>query len=210
MPMKKFFVVLAFLIFSCSGVQAKSIKVIALEPFSTAHPSETFAIQTLQEEYLPNDTFLPSDTVIMGQVIHVESPKRGKRNGYIKYVPQKIIYEDKTIDIKDSDFVAIIAYYRPIDPEDLVMTVARKTVNFMFHGIVSAAEFIQGAIDNKEGNRIKSGVMNVYRDSFLVYIEVGDELNVHKGDTLVFKIKKPRKNSNFPKSFRTILSKKIR
>lgn len=208
--MKKFLLILLFLIFSAVGVQAKSIKVVALESFSSQNPSKTFAVEMLQDEYLPNDTFLPEDAMVVGQIIHVEAPKRGKRNGYIKFVPQKIIYESKTIDIKDSDFVAIITYYRPIDPEEFVMMVARKTVNFMFHGIVSAAEFIQGAIDNNEGNRIKSGVMNVYKDSFLVYIEVGDELNVHKGDTLVFKIKRPRKNSNFPKSFRTILSKKIR
>lgn len=205
--MKKVFILLFFVIFSCSGVQAKSIKVVALEPFSTAHPSETFAIQTLQDEYLTDDTFLPEDAVITGQIVHVEAPKRGKRNGYIKFVPQKIVYEDKTIDIKSSKLVAIITYYRPIDPEELVMTVARKTVNFMFKGVVSAAQFTLGVIENEEGNRIKSGVMNVYRDSFFVYIEVGDELNVHRGDTLVFKIKKSRKNSKF---FNTFLSKKIR
>lgn len=205
--MKKFFILLAFLMFSCSGVQAKSIKVVALEPFSTAHPSETFAIQTLQDEYLPDDVFLPEDAMITGQIVHVEAPKRGKRNGYIQFVPQKIVYYDKTIDIKSSKLVAIITYYRPIDPKDFVFTVARKTANFMFKGVVSAAEFALGAIENEEGNPIKSGAMNVYRDSFFVYIEVGDELNVHKGDTLVFKIKRSRKNSEF---FSTLLSKKIR
>lgn len=173
-------------------MQAKSIKVVALEPFSTAHPSATFAIQTLQDEYLPDDVFLPEDAMITGQIIHVEAPKRGKRNGYIRFVPQKIVYEDKTIDISNPKLVAIITYYRPIDPKDLVFTVARKTANFMFKGVVSVAEFAIGAIENEEGNPIKSGAMNVYRDSFLVYIEVGDELNVKKGDTLIFKIKKIR------------------
>lgn len=205
--MKRFFVLLAFFIFSCSGVQAKSIKVVALEPFSTVRPSETFAIQTLQDEYLPDDIFLPEDAMITGQIIHVEAPKRGKRNGYIKFVPQKIIYEDRTIDIKDAKLTAIITYYRPIDPKDLAFTVARKTANFMFKGVISAAEFVIGVVENEDGNRIKSGVMNVYRDSFFVYIEVGDELNVKKGDTLIFKIKKTNKNSIF---FRTFLSKKIR
>lgn len=204
--MKRFFLLLVFVIFSCSGVQAKSIQVVALESFSTAQPSETFAIQTLQDEYLPDDTFLPEDAMITGQIIHVETPKRGKRNGYIKFVPQKIIYEDKTFNINDSKLIAIITYYRPIDPKDLVFTVARKTANFMLKGLVSAAEFVIGVVENEEGNRIKSGVMNVYRDSFFVYIEVGDALNVHRGDTLVFKIKKSRKNSEF---FRTLLSKKI-
>ncbi len=205
--MKRLFVLLFFVIFSCSGVQAKNIKVVALEPFSTVRPSETFAIQTLKDEYLPDDTFLPEDAMITGQIIHVEAPKRGKRNGYIKFVPQKIVYDDRTIDIKNSKLVAIITYYRPIDPEELVMTVARKTVNFMFKGVVTVAQFTLGVIENEEGNRIKSGVMNVYRDSFFVYIEVGDELNVRRGDTLIFKIKKSRNNSQF---FSTFLSKKIR
>lgn len=199
--MKRFVVLLFFVIFSCSGVQAKSIKVVALEPFSTAQPSENFAVQILQDEYLPDDIFLPEDAVVTGQIIHVEAPKRGKRNGYIKFVPKKIVYEDKTIDIKDSKLVAIITYYRPIDPKDLVFTVARKTANFMFKGVVSAAEFALGAIENEEGNPIKSGAMNVYRDSFLVYIEVGEELNVKRGDTLIFKIKKSRNNSQFFHNF---------
>lgn len=190
--MKKFLLILVFLLFSAVGVQAKNIKVIALEPFSSGHPCRTFAVQTLQDEFLPDDTFLPEDAIVTGQIIQVEAPKRGKRNGYIKFVPQKIVYEDRTINIKNFKFIAIITYYTPIDPIDLTFNVARKTANFVFHGAVSAVEFALGAVENQEGNRIKSGAMNVYRDSFLTYIEVGEELNVKKGDILILKIKKIR------------------
>lgn len=190
--MRKFFVILVFLMFSCLGAQAKSIKVVALEPFSTENPSPTFAVQVMQDEFLPNETFLPADTVIYGIILRVEEPKRGKRNAYIEFIPQKITYDDKTIDINDSRLVAIIKGYTPIDPVDLTFYVARKTANVVFKGAVSAVEFALGAVENEDGNRIKSGAMSVYRDSFLTYVEVGEELNVKKGDILIFKIKKIR------------------
>lgn len=191
--MKKFLIILAFLIFSAMGVQAKSIKVIALEPFSTQNPSSEFAVQTMQDESFDEGTFLPADTLIYGIILRVEEPKRGKRNAYIEFIPSRLVYDDKTIYIKDSKLVAVITDYTPIDPLDLTLNVARKTANFVFHGAVSAAEFALGVVENQERNRIKSGAMNVYKDSFLTYIEVGEDLNVKKGDILIFKIKRVRK-----------------
>lgn len=188
--MKKFFVLMTFLIFSVLSVQAKNIRVQALQDFSTKNPSSTFLIRTVQDEFLPDETFLPADALIYAAVLRVEGPKRGKRNGYIKLVPEKFVYSGKTVDIKNSNLFAIITYYRPIDTKDLAFNVARKTANIMFHGVVSAIQFVQGVVENEEDNRIKSGVMNVYRDSFLTYIEVGKELNVRRGDILILKIKK--------------------
>lgn len=191
--MKKFLIILAFLIFSVMGVQAKNIKVIALEPFSSQNPSSEFAVQTMQDESLDEGTFLPQDTLIYGIILRVEEPRRGKRNAYIEFIPSRLVYDDKTIYIKDSKLVAVITGYTPIDPLDLTLNVARKTANFVFHGAVSAAEFALGVVENQDGNRIKSGAMNVYKDSFLTYIEIGEDLNVKKGDILIFKIKRVRK-----------------
>lgn len=190
--MKKFLLIFAFLIFSVVDVQAKNIKVVALEAFSTQNPSPEFAVQTMRDELLDEETFLPADTLIYGTILRVEEPKRGKRNAYIEFIPNRLVYDEKTVDVKDSNLVGIITGYTPIDPLDLTFNVARKTANFVFHGVVSAAEFALGVVENQEGNRIKSGAMNVYRDSFLSYIEVGEELNVKKGDILIFKIKKIR------------------
>lgn len=96
--------------------------------------------------------------------------------------------ENEKIDLHYT--VARVLGYKPIDPKDLTFTVTRKVANFFLKGAVSAAEFAHGSITAENGKRLKTGFNEVYNDSFLVFIQVGKELNIHKGDILVFKLRK--------------------
>lgn len=189
--MKKFLFIFTFALFlSTSSVQAKTVKVVALENFSSQQPSSTFTVQTIESKQISKDIFIPTNTIFSGLVLKVEDPKRGKRNSYIEFVPTSLTYEGKTTPITHASMNAKIASYTYTDPKTQTLDIGLKVANILLRGLVSVVEFVQGAATAQNGTRIKSGVMNVYNRSFLTYVEVGKELNIKKGDTLTFKLTK--------------------
>lgn len=191
--MKKLFLVIIFILFFLtSSVNAQTMKVLSLENFYTQTPSQTFKIKTIEAEELENEIYLEPGTIISGNIVQVHKPRRGKRDSYFEFHPTTLTYGEKTLDITNSDIYAVIIKYKPIEPKELTFNIARKTANFFLKGMISGIEFIQGAVQGEDGQRIKSGAMNVYRDSFLVYIEAGKELSIHPGDMLILKLKKIR------------------
>lgn len=189
--MKKFLLIIVSMFFSMFlSAQAQTIKVTALENFSTLNPSTTFSIRTIESKNVSQDIFLPAGTVVSGIIVRVQEPKIGKRNSSFEFLPTYICYNGKNLVINNSKIKAVIIGYEPVEPKDVAFNIARKTANFIFKGVISAVEFIQGACQAESGNRIKSGAMNAYKDSFFSYIEVGSELNINKNDTLFLKIKK--------------------
>lgn len=189
--MKKFALIISiFMLLSIQNVQAKTIKVESLEPLSTMNPCPTLKIKTLEPEYLFDKTYLPPDTIISGIILKVNGPKRGKRNGYIEFIPTDYTYKGHTSPIIDSQITAKIIAYEPLDPQKLTINTTKKVANYFLKGLISVGDFVIGAAEAKEGQRIKSGAIRVYQNSFLTYIEPGKELNIKTGDTLILKLKK--------------------
>lgn len=189
--MKKYLLLTLFIIFLFSSyAEAKTLKVVSLKSFSTEFPASTFEVQTIQKEFITTDLTLEQSTVISGIVLRVEPPKRGKRNGYFEFIPTEITYRGVTQKIEHPIIVAKVLGYNPINPKELTFNVARKAANFFFKGAISAIEFVDGAIEAENGQRIKSGAIKVYEDSFLSYVEAGKELKINRGDILTLKIKK--------------------
>lgn len=184
-----FFIVLIFCSFSLSA-QAKTIKVVALKDFSTEKPSPTFRVQTIQDEVFKNGTVLEKGTVISGVVLKVEKPKRGKRDAYFEFIPTTIFYDGNEKTINKQIVVKVIAYHS-VDSKKMAVYVAKKAADFAVKGASMGISFVQGVAQADEGdNRIKSGFVKTYRDSPLSFIEVGSELNIDVGDTLVLKVEK--------------------
>lgn len=187
--MKKFLLIIFTLLFLSCSVEAKTLRVLSLKSFSTQMPSPTFAVQTVQRECLTQGVVLESGTIISGIVLKVEPPKRGKRNSYFEFIPTETTYRGKTQKLKHSVIVAQVLGYNPVKPRELAFGITRKVANFFLKGAISALEFADGAIEAQDGQRIKSGAMKAYKDSFFSYIEPGKELNIERGDILTLKIK---------------------
>ena len=47
-----------------------------------------------------------------------------------------------------------------------------------FTGVSYGISFVDGLVTNPEGNRLKSGAKQVYKDSFLSYVEKGEDIHV--------------------------------
>lgn len=186
--MKKILLVVFIMFFLTLNVEAKTLKVISLKSFSTEFPATTFEVQTIQKENI-RDVILEQGTIISGIVLRVKSPKIGKQNGYFEFIPTEITYRGVTQKIDHPICIAKVLGYNPVNPKELTFNVARKVANFFLKGAISAVEFADGAIKAENGQRIKSGAIKVYKDSFLSYIEPGKELNINKGDIIILKIK---------------------
>lgn len=187
--MKKFLLIILIMFLLASCTEAKTLKVLSLKSFSTEFPSPTFEVQTIQREIVTQDIILEQGSIISGIVLRVEPPKRGKRDSYFEFIPTEITYRRIKQKIEHPIIVAKVLGYEPIDPKELTFTVARKVANFFLKGAISAVEFADGAIKAENGQRIKSGAIRVYNNSFFSYIEPGEELNINRGDIIILKIK---------------------
>lgn len=187
--MKRILLILLSLSLLSSSVEAKTLRVLSLKAFSTMQPSPVFEVQTVQRECLGQNFYLQPGTIISGIVLKVEPPKRGKRNGYFEFIPTEITYRGKTEKLSHTTMVAQVMGYNPVKPGSLAFNVTRKVANFFLKGAISAIEFADGAINAQDGQRLKSGAMAAYKDSFFSYIEPGKELNISRGDILTLKIK---------------------
>lgn len=187
--MKKVLLLLFTTFLFSASVDAKTLRVLSLKSFSTAQPSPVFEVQTVQKEYLCQGLILEGGTIISGIVLKVQPPKRGKRNSYFEFIPTEITYRGKTEKLSHATLVAQVMGYNPVKPVDMAFYVTRKVANFFLKGAISAFEFADGAINAEDGQRLKSGAMAAYNDSFFSYIEPGKELTIQRGDILTLKIK---------------------
>ncbi len=189
--MKKILLILTCLFFFIgNAANAKSVRVIALEDFSTLNPSETYKVQLLEKEELKDGTIFEAGTIINGQVIKIKNAKRGKRNAYFEFVPTSYTYNHETKTINTPQYYAKVVGYAPVDTKKIVESAAKSTVGFFFKGASQGISFIQGVAQADEGERIKSGFTQMYLDSPLTYIEEGAELEVNIGDLIVLIFKR--------------------
>ncbi len=188
--MKKIYLLIFILLLLTPKVNARTIKVMAVDKFSTENPSNTYKVQTIDAEELEDGIFLEKGTVISGFVVKTYAPQRGKRDSYFEFHPTLITYNKETINISHSKILARVVGYKPIDPEKFVGSVAIKAANFVMLGSSQAISFTLGAFQAPSGEKIKSGFDRMYKESFVSFIEVGEELNIDVGDILILKIKK--------------------
>ncbi len=189
--MKKIFLLLiCILLLTTNQAQAKTCKVISLQTFSTQFPLEIYNIQTLEKINLGHGIILKPGTVIAGRVVKVIKPRRGKRDAYFEFIPLLTRYNGVTKEIKHPSIVAEIIGIKKIDPKDAAIYAAKKATNLIFIGASVGVSFIEGTMKAEEGDWLRSGIEQTYKDTPLSFIDVGSELNIEIGDTLNFRLKK--------------------
>lgn len=190
--MKRFIYVFLILLFCVLNVQAKTIKVVSLEHFSTRFPSTTYNVQVVQTEYIENGFFLEKGTIISGCIIKVKRPRLGNRDSYFEFQPTLLTFDGKSINVSQSNMVGRIVGIKHIDPGKIAGKLAINATNFLLLGASPLISFTMGATDAEAGEKMKGGLERIYTDSLIYYIKSGKELNIDVGDELILKIKKTR------------------
>lgn len=189
--MKKLFLFSATFIFLMSPAFAESLKVSALQSFSTESPSDTLKVIVVERMEFKNGIVFEDGAILKGNILDVKPPKRAKLNASFKFQPVEYTYNGKTQIINDNDFVGKYASIKTINKGDVAVSAAATAGGLILQipGLSQGVSFVKGIIKNNDENRLKSGVVQVYKDSPLSYVEEGKEIEILKDEVFVLKFK---------------------
>lgn len=187
--MRFFVTLLCILIFSTSIVLAETIKVTSFEPISSREPFETYQIKTMEKCKFKNGVVFDEGAVITGKTINVKSSRRGKRDAYIEFKPTQYESNGQTLNLHNEKIKAKIVRHNPLDMGEATTFIALNVVECFLPGVFEVHSFMKGYQGADEGTKMKSGFVQMYKDSPLSFIEKGNEINTEPGDILLLKIK---------------------
>lgn len=182
--MKKILNFLLVIFFLSAQAIAANIKIMSLQNFSTSSPPKYYKAKIVETEMLKDGFLFEENSVICGEILEVVSPKRGKRDAYAILSINKVMIGPHQEKLR-SPYLAKVVGYEPLNPKKVAFSLATTAAGFVVKGATQGITFIQGVAQNEEGNRLKSGVVNVYKNSPLSFIEPGEQLDVEVGDILL-------------------------
>lgn len=188
---KKNVLIATALLFATPAFAAQSLKVSALNDFKTTNPTKTMQVEALEHVEFKNGIIFENGTIINGQIIDVKQPKRGKRNASFKFKPTSYTYNGKTTAIDDENFIGKYKEYKELNKAELAGKAATTAGGMILHVPLfsQGISLIKGMWKNNEDNRLKSGVVQVYKDSPLTYVEEGKDVVIKEDDIFIFKFK---------------------
>lgn len=189
--MKKLILLLILSVFISPVFASDKIRVKALEDFSTIEPKETFSVEIIEDSSI-NGVFMLQGDKINCSLLKIKDPTRAKQDAKIYF--NLISYEDRLGEHKITPKVVAKYAKTVLNIDEVKKTPKRKYVrkavgtvgNFFYKGVSYGVSFVDGVAQNEEGNRLKSGVKQVYDDSFLSLIEEGQEIEIKVGDEFYF------------------------
>jgi biopolymer transport protein ExbD len=170
-------------------VMAENAAVVALQDFSTLSPSKELKIILLENVYVDEEFVFEQGTWLTGLVYDVKEPTRLKRDARFSFIPQ--YYTDmygRQIYIQNQYSAK---YTKCLDKRKLAKTAAMTAANqIIFSGFSCTVAAVKGAVQNEEGDRVKSSAAALYESTPLSYIEKGKDLQIGAGDVFMLNFKK--------------------
>mgnify|MGYP006916234271 CR=1 FL=1 len=196
--MKKLFIFGLFTAAICSPVFAETLKVEALTEFSTAKPVKTMQVKITEQGFYDN-VDLNEGYILSGKIVNIVAPKRLKRDARFSFIPEH--YTDLNGVTHGFENKTAGKYALPIDKGGLAKNAALTVGSYFVKGLSLGVNAVQGAVENEEGNRLKSAGKNVYDNTPFSYVETGKELLIKKGDKFYLKFgKDAAEDSETPES----------
>lgn len=187
--MKKYLIRLFIIIavFQIHPVVAKTIQVESLEYLSTENPPCELSVRFLDSITFDDDFRLYEGLIVKGKITDVKDPKRLKRDAKFSFIP--ISY----INCSGEEFI-ITNHYRAkyttqLDKGQLAKSAALGVGGYFVKGLSQGYSLVEGMVKNQEGNRIKSGVVSVYKNSPLSYVEKGEDLVIEPNEVFILNFK---------------------
>lgn len=189
-----FWTVLALFLSYTAAFAGEKVHVTAVSEFSTANPAKTIDVEVIGSASLGENQLNELD-IIHCNVAKIYSPKRGKRAASFAVIPVSYTSDGVTKNLSGNfygKYSANVISKETIKNADKAK-VGKKAVlsvgNHFIKGVAPVAALAEGMIKNEDGNRIQSGVKQVYKSSPISYVEKGKELDIKPGDSfyLVFK-----------------------
>ncbi len=177
--MKKVFFILVLSMFAVMPVFAETMAVQSLTPISTETPKNIIKVKVIRDCTLGNIP-LKIGYILEGKMMSVTEPKRLKQDASFTFAP--LTYFDL-----NGNAVHIptlyIGTYSPkfeINPAKVAKSAVLTVGNHFVKGISTGFYAVEGAVQNEDGNRLKSAAENVYENSLFSYVEKGGQLHIEK------------------------------
>ncbi len=192
--MKKYTLFLAIFVFCISlapAYSAASVEVQAMSEFNSIAPVSTMKVMVMQPIEFENGIKFENGTIIEGNVVEVKQPKRAKRNASFKFHPTSYTFNGRTTTVTDEDFIAKYKEKKDLNKGEIALSTATTVGGFFLKipGLSQGISLVKGMVKNKEDGRLKSGVVQVYKDSPLSYVEEGKDIFIKKDDIFYLKFK---------------------
>lgn len=169
---------------------AKSAKAMTYGEISTGSPHSWYSFQLIEDLELTENFCIKEGSLITGRLTDIKNPRVGKRDAYIEIKPVQYTFENKIYDLSPYKIKLKIEAYKPIKAKDVATFAASSTVGILLPGVNESYSFYKGVKSAEEyDNKIKAGIVQVYKDSPFSYIEKGNELNTRQGEIVILKLK---------------------
>lgn len=181
------FLILTLQSFSLTAF-SKTVKVMALNSFSSQNPPKYFKVQLMEPFYIKQDNLTLEEKFILdGYIESVIPPKRLKQDATFIYVPTKYT-DNNNIAHSISDIIG--THSTKINKTDLVVSSALILTMGVVPALLAVTGIFaaEGAIKDTDGNRLKSSADNAYNKSFLSLGKKGDELYIEKYEKFLLNI----------------------
>ena len=186
--MKKFLILFAFIsVFVCQPVFAETIRVQALEDFTTENPLGYMSVKAMDDLVLDEDLIIKSESIIKGKIVDVKSPKRLKRNANFKFIP--LSYKEENGKVIEINGYYPAKYTTKLNKGELAKSAALSVGNYFVKGLSMGYSAIEGAVKNEKDNRFKSSVNAVYEDSPFSFVEKGQDIVIAKDQLFLLNFK---------------------
>ena len=194
--MKKIIYFLVFIIMS-PVFAADKLHVSAMNDFSSINPTQNFQVMLVEDGVL-NGVYMLRGDILNCTLNKTTNPTRAKRDAKIYF--NVISYSDKKgthqiepkMIAKYAEKVLSVEEVKKTPPKKIAKKAVSTVGNLFVTGFSYGVSFVNGVKENKEDNRLKSGVKQVYDDSFLSYVEYGHEVQIKEGQEFYFIVKKAK------------------
>ncbi len=194
--MKKIIYFLVFIIMS-PVFAADKLHVSAMNDFSSINPTQNFQVMLVEDGVL-NGIYMLRGDILNCTLNKTTNPTRAKRDAKIYF--NVISYSDKKgthqiepkMIAKYAEKVLSVEEVKKTPPKKIAKKAVGTVGNLFVTGFSYGVSFVDGIKENKEDNRLKSGVKQVYDDSFLSYAEYGHEVQIKEGQEFYFIVKRAK------------------
>ncbi len=205
--MKKIITLLFLLIFTqlsvCAEVLPRSIYAVSEHNINgkTLKNGDILTFQTIDNYSISDTTKIEKNSIITLKVKKYMTPKRGKRNGYLKAELTSFTLPSEG-GIKYSNIGENNCTLRLSTPKDFKEIAKNTGVTVTGHilkipGFSQAVAVSKGLLKpNPNQNRLKSAGTNLYESTPLTYTEKGEDLNIEEDSIVLIRIKYAENEDN--------------
>lgn len=174
------------------AVFANVMRMEMVSDFSSENPQNRIQLKLVQDAFVYDNEFFPSNTIINCDVSDVVDPKRLKRSASFSCKP--VNYARKGEEVKEFKTELNLKFLKILDKKDITKnvatTVASTAASHFVPGLGIGVKAVVEAAEAENGERLKAGLHGAYESTPLSYIEKGMDLDLVPGDIILVNISK--------------------